>query len=311
MIDSGIENTGIISQAIKAAEELAPLTPVGKGKENVSLVQSAASANSTTPRTQFTFTCESDSASKMVDQAAAAAAYSAGTPTPSRTGPPGAKNVNAPGMQTGPLRGHPQAPNVARPPPPPNTGPAGGHQQQPGAPPAKPRPRRNPSKEYALQAHNRKKQQQYQNWHSRTKLEDMWICEFCEYEDIYGTPPQAMIRKYEIKDRQERKKAAEKRRLLEKAKMKGRKNKKGAGKGGKNNGTNPNSTAAPTHSQNYDPNLPPPDGEEYYDDDDDYGDEYEPVGPDDQYPQDYYPPPAPVGTPAVPHAGGGAQRPHG
>ena len=47
----------------------------------------------------------------------------------------------------------------------------------------------------------------------------MWICEFCEYEDIYGAPPYAMIRRYEIKDRQEREQAAERRRLLEKAKM--------------------------------------------------------------------------------------------
>jgi len=137
----------------------------------------------------------------------------------------------------------------------------------------------------------------------------MWICEFCEYEDIFGMPPVAMIRKYEIKDRQERKKAAERQRLLEKAKMRNRKGKKGKGKGNNNAATN-GAPPPPANGQNYDPNLPPPaDGDEYYDDDE-YGDEYEPVGPDEQYDNAYYPPPAPAGTPAVqtPGAGGGIPR---
>lgn len=136
----------------------------------------------------------------------------------------------------------------------------------------------------------------------------MWICEFCEYEDIYGAPPYALIRQYEIKDRKERKKAAEKRRLLEKAKLKGRKNKKGAGKGKNNNANNTAAPTAPAHNQqNYDPNLPP-DGEEYYDDEDYEGDEYDPIGPDEQYDDEgYYPPPAPAGTPALPAAGVGAR----
>lgn len=145
----------------------------------------------------------------------------------------------------------------------------------------------------------------------------MYICEFCEYEDIFGVKPVAMIRHYEIKDRQERKKAAEKRRLLEKAKMKNRKGKKG--KGGKNSHANNNAAATPpppqghgAHSgQHYDPNLPPggPDGDEYFEDDE-YGDEYEPAD-EDLYPDGlndagYYPPPvshrsgiqAPASTPA-------------
>lgn len=310
--DLGIENTGgIISQAIKTAAEQGPLTPAGKGRDNVSLLQSATAA-SATPKTQFTFTCESDSATKMVDQQAA---YAAGTPTPQRTLPPGVKGAGT--QTTPPLRGG-QHPNNARgPPPPSNHAPAGQHPQ---APPPKPKPRRNPAKEYALQAATRKKNQQYQNYHHRPKPDDMWVCEFCEYEDIYGAPPYAMIRKYEIKDRQERKKAAEKRRLLEKAKMKGRKNKKGAAKKSNNtaavntnhhNATNAAATNnAPRDDQAYDPNLPPPDHEEYYDDDEDYADEYEPVpGVDEPYPQDYHypPPPAPVGTPVAP-AGGGEGR---
>jgi hypothetical protein len=307
MIDSGIENTGgIISQAIKTAAEQGPLTPAGKGRENVSLLHAATSANpSTTPKTQFTFTCESDSATKMVDQHAAA--YAAGTPSTQRL-PPGAKGA---ATQTTPsLRGqHPN--NAGRPPPAPaQNAPAANQHQQ--APPPKPKPRRSPAREYALQAATRKKNQQFQNYHHPPKPEDMWICEFCEYEDIYGAPPYAMIRKYEIKDRQEYKKAAEKRRLLEKAKMKGRKNKKGAGKGAKNSNatSNANHNAADAGQQHYNPNDIPPDGEEFYDDDEDYADDYEPVGPDDHYPNDY-PPPAPVSTPVAPVGGGGGPRGHG
>lgn len=315
-VDISSENTGgIISQAIKTAAEQGPLTPQ-KGKENVSLLQQSAS-HSVTPKTQFTFTCESDSASKMVDQqqAMADAAYRAGygTPTPghhrgaSGQGMTPGSRMHAQGTQTTPSRNGtapraPVQPNTvpAAQPPPPN-------QQQP-APAPKPKPRRRPSKEYALAARQRKLQQEYTNYHHRPTGDNLWICEFCEYEDIFGVPPYALIRSYEIKDRQERKKAAEKRRLLEKAKMKNRKGKKG-GKGGKNN----NSAAAPPAPAGgpgaYDPNLPPPEGDDYYDDDE-YGDEYEPVGPDDQYPADYYPPPpAPASTPAVrpPAAGGGGE----
>lgn len=289
--DSGVENTGgIISQAIKTAAEQGPLTPAVKGREN------------------FTFTCESDSATKMVDQHPAhAAPY--GTPTPQRHAAAPGKSTH--GTQTTPSHrgGHPPINNAARPPPPPaNHAPPTSHhhqqqhQQQP-APSPKPRPRRNPTREYALQAAQRKKNQQYQNYHHQPKPQDVYICMFCEYEDIYGVPPYALIRQYEIKDRKERKKAAEKRRLLEKAKMKGRKNKKGAK--GKNNAVNNAANPAPPNQpQNYDPNLPPPDGEEFYDDEEeDYeGDEYDPVGEDEEFDNEGYypPPPAPASTPAMP-----------
>ncbi|CAK1364837.1 unnamed protein product [Cercospora beticola] len=304
--DPGVENTGgIISQAIKTAAEQGPLTPAAKGRENVSLHPSAPhhAISSSTPQSQFTFTCESDSATKMLDQQGQ---YLAGTPTPARSMP-----QNTHGTQTSPpLRGQHPPVNAQRPPPPPaNNAPPAAHPQQQQAPPPKPRPRRNPAKEYAMQAAQRKKNQQYQNYHHRPKPDDMWICEFCEYEDIYGVPPYALIRAYEIKDRKERKKAEEKRRLLEKAKMKGRKNKKGAGKGGKNNVNNASAPAPPSHPQNYDPNLPPPEDEEYYDDEDYAEDDYEPIGPDDQYPQEY-PPPAPASTPASIAAGGGARPQH-
>jgi len=86
--------------------------------------------------------------------------------------------------------------------------------------------KRSPGSIYALAARQRKIQQQYANLHHPPSIEDLWICEFCEYESIFGRPPEALIRQYEIKDRKERKRLAEKKRLLEKAKMKGRKNRK-------------------------------------------------------------------------------------
>jgi hypothetical protein len=248
----------------------------------------------------------------MVDQqqAMADAAYRAGygTPTPGHhravNGQPvGSGNrMHAQGTQTTPSRNG-QAPHAPAHPNsiPPNQQPPAG--QQPPAQAPKPKPRRPASKEYALAARQRKLQQEYTNYHHRPTGDNLWICEFCEYEDIFGVPPYAMIRWYEEKDRAERKKAAEKRRLLEKAKMKGRKGKKGT-KGGKNN----NAAAAPPASNGgngaYDPNLPQPEGEDYYDDDDqypdEYPDEYDPTGPGEQYPADYYPPPpAPAGTQAV------------
>lgn len=87
--------------------------------------------------------------------------------------------------------------------------------------------RRRPGKEYLIAARERRQQQEYQNYHHPPNAEDVWICEFCEYERIFGTPPEALIKQYEIKDRRVRKQEAERRRLLEKAKMKGRKGKKG------------------------------------------------------------------------------------
>jgi len=64
--------------------------------------------------------------------------------------------------------------------------------------------------------------------HNKPKPEDIWICEFCEYERIFGSPPRALIRNYEIKDRRRRQEEADRKRLLEKAKSKNRKAKKGS-----------------------------------------------------------------------------------
>lgn len=100
------------------------------------------------------------------------------------------------------------------------------------------------SKIYALAAKERRLRQNYNNFHHPPRREDVWICQYCEYERFFGRPPDALVRLYEIKDRRERRRLAEKRRLLEKARMKGKKTRKGS-KG----------AAKPL-----DPDLPPVDG---------------------------------------------------
>lgn len=79
----------------------------------------------------------------------------------------------------------------------------------------------------------------------------MYICMFCEYEDIFGVPPLALIRSYEIRDRKERKKKEEQRRLLEKARAKGKRGGRKGGGGGKAGGKGGNAAGAGA-------NLPPP-----------------------------------------------------
>ncbi|KAJ6164482.1 hypothetical protein N7470_003154 [Penicillium chermesinum] len=183
---------GIISTAIANAASLSPPT---RGLSNVSLLDQE---NTTPTKTQFTFTCESDSSKGMAMQRIP---YSVPNRSPTSPLAPASHNprgFSAQGTQT--TEGD-QAPSTRK-------------------------KKRSPATVYAMAARQRKIQQQYTNIHHPPNLEDIWICEFCEYESIFGHPPEALIRQYEIKDRKERKRLAEKKRLLEKAKMKGRKTKK-------------------------------------------------------------------------------------
>lgn len=92
----------------------------------------------------------------------------------------------------------------------------------------------NSRRDYALQQQRRRRQEAMGGGNNNGEI---WICEFCEYESIFGEAPEALMRQYEIKDRKERRRLAEKRRLLEKAKQKGKKNpgKNSGRKGGGNN----------------------------------------------------------------------------
>ncbi|KAI9372552.1 hypothetical protein BJX61DRAFT_435686 [Aspergillus egyptiacus] len=205
-------NQGIISAAIASAAASA----FSSSQYRVS-VQGSTDQQNTPTRTEFTFTCESDSSRGLALHT---------HPSPPRHRPPVAqpqpghnpRAVSTQGTQTSPTVGT-QANQQANP---------QQQQQQATGPtePVKRKKKRSPGSIYALAARQRKIQQQYTNLHHPPKPEDIWICEFCEYESIFGRPPEALIRSYEKKDREERKRLAEKKRLLEKAKMKGRKHKK-------------------------------------------------------------------------------------
>lgn len=218
-----MSDQGIISTAIANAAAL-PAT-MSRGLENISLLGHQSSKKSTSTRSQFTFTCESDSAKSLAwsgqhNQHSPASPFpysvTASASAINTQAAPSHRGVATQGTQTSPSMA--SQPNQAA------------HQNsrvdQQSSRQGK-KPRRPSAKQYSLAARQRRLRQDYNNYHHPPNPEDVWICEFCEYESIFGSPPEALIRQYEIKDRRERRILAEKRRLLEKAKMKGRKGKKG------------------------------------------------------------------------------------
>ncbi|KAI7918507.1 hypothetical protein M0657_007130 [Pyricularia oryzae] len=212
-------STGIISNAISKVDKH---PPSHQGQENVSLLDLQRSSKSSPGSGQFTFTCES----QVPGSASWPGSHGRtpnGTPIPPRHDVSG--NSSRPPWPSGVPAGHhsgPVPPNSRAMPGPP-----------PGAQPPPPRPRRRRTKagEYAKAAQDRQNQKQHEKCRG-VHDEEHWLCLFCEYEDIFGEKPMALIRSYEKKDRQRRKDEAERRRLLEKAKARGRKGKKTvAGKG--------------------------------------------------------------------------------
>ncbi|KAL4808730.1 hypothetical protein BDV18DRAFT_157670 [Aspergillus unguis] len=213
--EPGARNQGIISAAIASAAASAFSPTAGEGSAQGSMLE-----QQTTPtKTQFTFTCESDSSKGMALHAQNP--YSSQHRSPVGHPQAGQRGVSTQGTQTSPtvathMNEQPNLPHSQQP-----------HSTVPSTePPPQRKKKRSPGSIYALAARQRKVQQNYANMHHPPRSEDIWICEFCEYESIFGRPPEALIRQYEIKDRKERKRLAEKKRLLEKAKMKGRKHKK-------------------------------------------------------------------------------------
>ncbi|KAF4629803.1 hypothetical protein G7Y89_g8340 [Cudoniella acicularis] len=281
------ETPGIISKSIADANaEKSPITPA-RGQENTSLLQQQASKKSGTASTQFTFTCDSQvpgtvawpgpTTSAPMHQSPAAARMSTHA---TQTSPSIPASLNVPNAVSQAKQG--LAVSQHNP---------GNQKNSPSqaAPPKK--NRRRTGKEYLIAARQRRQQQEFRNYHHPPSPEDVWICEFCEYERIFGTPPEALIKQYEIKDRRVRKQEAERRRLLEKAKMKGRKGKKGNKAPAK-----AQSTQDRQASQQQTQQAPPMNqsqsqsqgtqSEEYYEDE--YDDEY---GPEDP------PPPSPTTQP--------------
>ncbi|EXJ62372.1 hypothetical protein A1O7_02806 [Cladophialophora yegresii CBS 114405] len=246
------KDQGIISTAIAKATALLP-KPLGKGQEHVGVLdQEAKQAHN---NSQFTFTCEADAKGVTFPEQSL---YSPGyTQRNNPTHPTAAEKGNIqPSQNTANA-----TVSVAQP------APAAPVAQNANAQGKKPRRRRGDV--YALAARQRKLQQEYNNLQHPPAPEDIWICEFCEYESIFGQPPHALIRQYEIKDRKERRRLAEKRRLLEKAKLKGRKGKKQT----KNAAKAANHNAGTVNQQAYD-NQPL---DQLADDDLDYGYDDDPI----------------------------------
>lgn len=93
-------------------------------------------------------------------------------------------------------------------------------------------------RELVIAARHRRQIATENYYHSLLDSAEIWICEFCEYERIFGEPPRTLIRDYEIKDRRHRQEEADRKRLLEKAKAKSRKGKRNNKASAKNGHTN-------------------------------------------------------------------------
>lgn len=78
------------------------------------------------------------------------------------------------------------------------------------------------------------------------------MCEFCEYEQLFGRPPRILFRDYELKARRQREEEADRKRLLEKAKQKGRKAKKGSKAAAKGSSTTGQGVGQTQSEEDYD-----------------------------------------------------------
>ncbi|OLN96346.1 hypothetical protein CCHL11_00595 [Colletotrichum chlorophyti] len=209
------DNPGIISSAIANAEKI----PSAPGQENVSLLhQHSSSVKSNPAATQFTFTCDSP-----VPKPQWPGTDPTGHGLPSGYGPNNKSKHASMATQINPGSGGATtgANAVAS---------SGKGNTQSGT---KKSSRHRFEKELRMADKHRRQEARRKLLQNPPKPEDVWICMFCEYESIFGEPPSALIRQYEIKDREERRKQAERRRLLEKARQKNRKGKKAAKAPGK------------------------------------------------------------------------------
>ncbi|KAI5464531.1 hypothetical protein BGZ63DRAFT_154584 [Mariannaea sp. PMI_226] len=206
------ESSGIISNAIANAEKLGP-----QGQENVSLLQQHTAGKTTPASTQFTFTCDSQ-VPGTVRWPGNSSKQNMATQTQSNVPPLSAHGTDLPPPEASSKAG------IGR----------------PGT--SRRRERRRLERELNVAARHRRQLAAEKYEHNPPKPEDIWICEFCEYEGIFGEPPRALIRDYEMKDRRHRREEADRKRLLEKAKAKSRK----ARKNGKSSARG---TQAPAHDQ--------------------------------------------------------------
>ncbi|WZH49121.1 hypothetical protein QYS62_010313 [Fusarium acuminatum] len=187
------EGSGIISNAIANAERLRP-----QGQENVSLLQQHTIATKTAPAsTQFTFTCDSQVPGTIQ--------------WPGHTSKHSMSTLGGPGSLPPGSVAHHDGSSVAA-----SRGSGSSRQDS----------KRRLDRSLDRAARRRRQLATEARRVNPEKASDGWICEFCEYESIFGEPPRALIRKYEMKDRKRRQEEADRKRLLEKAKAKSRKGKK-------------------------------------------------------------------------------------
>lgn len=216
------ESTGIISTAIANAEKLPP----HQGQENISLLHQQSATKRSPASAQFTFTCDSQVPGSL---AWPGADRRAGVPAHQQ----GAAGQGRENWSHAPQVGHspsalPHPADAAS-----RGGPPGGPIQPPAVPP---KPRRTPEERYLAAARARRQQTQAYNKRHPPKDEDVWICHFCEYEAIFGTPPKALVRQYEIKERKQRRLEAQRRAQWERMKKGKHKGKKSGKAPAKNNG---------------------------------------------------------------------------
>ncbi|KAI1141084.1 hypothetical protein F5Y05DRAFT_376347 [Hypoxylon sp. FL0543] len=253
------ENSGIISSAIASAEKL----HIPQGQENISLLhQESSTKSSPTSSAQFTFTFDSQNP----------VSWPGSDPAPSSMGPShhlprsahsGDYREQYSGVANarGPIQNGSAPPLVSSGGMQPGVNTTGNDAGKPQAT-ATPKESKRRGNSLLQAAKQRRRETEYQNYHHPPAPEDIWICEFCEYERIFGRPPEALIRQYEIKDRRRRREEAERRRLLEKAKMKSRKGKKASKVPAKNNSTVSDRHTASSSGQQAPPSLPLPEDED-------------------------------------------------
>lgn len=213
-----MNSTGIISSAIANAEKL----PASQGQENVSLLhqQSAVASKPHPASTQFTFTCESQVPGSVqwpgTDPATSRYPAKQGTMV---------SQANVAANSTGQIANDASA-TFNRP---------AGDGDTPST--RRKKGRGHLDRELRRAENERRRRAQHEAQTRPPGDDDFWMCEFCEYERIFGERPSALIRQYEMKELKQRKKEEERRRLIEKAKARGRKGKKNgkaAAKGSQN-----------------------------------------------------------------------------
>lgn len=254
----------------------------------MSLLQHQLSTKRGPSSTQFTFTCDSQVPGTI---AWPGSDRRFGTqpqhPPPGRGAAEGwSRSSQAQGARQSPIQ--PQAGEAGSKDLPQKTAPSGQGQPAPAAKTS----RRSAAKEYNAAAKARRRETQLYNKRHPPKPEEIWICHFCEYEAIFGRPPEALVRQYEIKDRKQRQLEQQRRaqwERMKKGKHKSKKTNKAPAKAS-TPAQDPNHVAgthgAPMNS-NYSQGTQ---SEEYYDDEEYEDEDYE---PEDDHPRE---------TPAEPPA---------